>query len=75
MYCISDRNHASGLPQAFWQIKQEHRPNNWKKSDKNSCSKVGQIEGSNDKMNDVVALLITNCQSNNTISKKNGILT
>ena len=40
-----------------------------KKDDKNSCSKARQIEGSNDKTNGVVALLIANCQSNNTTSK------
>ena len=45
-----------------------------KKDDKNSCSKARQIEGSNDKTNDDVALLIANCQSNNTISKWNRIL-
>ena len=40
-----------------------------KKDYKNSCSKARQIEGSNDKTNDEIALLITYCQSNNTISK------
>ena len=40
-----------------------------KKDNKNSCSKGRQIKGSNDKTNDEVVLLITSCQSNNTISK------
>ena len=40
-----------------------------KKDDKNTCSKARQIKDSNDKTNDEVALLITNCQSNNKISK------
>ena len=40
-----------------------------KDDDKNSCSKAGQIESSNDKINDEAAYLITNCQSNNTIFK------
>ena len=40
-----------------------------KKDDKNSCSKARQINGSNGKTNDEVALVITNCQSSNTISK------
>ena len=40
-----------------------------KKDYKNSCSKARQIEGSNDKTCDEVALLITYCQSNSTTSK------
>ena len=40
-----------------------------KKDDKNICSKAGQIKGCNNTINDEVALLITNCQSYNTISK------
>ena len=46
-----------------------------KKGNKNSCSKARQIKGSNDKTKDEVAFLINNCQSNNTLSKENRILT